>query len=246
MPPQLPDEAQFFARLSQDLMREDGEARTVQRVAERAVEVVGPCDWCSISLRRRRGRLESVAASSPVAVRCDELQLTLDEGPSLEPVRHVEFHLSQDLRAESRWPTWAPRVVQEGVHSVLSIRLATEQEVLGSLNLYSSRPAAWRNDDIDVALIYGAHGANAMGSARLASGLRSAMESRHLIGVAQGILMVRYGMTTEQTFEALRRLSSDHNIKLRTLAATVVEQRGLPQDLFPDRPGHASEAVTEG
>ena len=39
------DEAAFFARLSSDLSQIHDEEPTLQRVVDRAVQVVGPCDW---------------------------------------------------------------------------------------------------------------------------------------------------------------------------------------------------------
>ena len=64
---------------------------------------------------------------------------------------------------------------------------------------------------------FAAHAANALGAARLVTGLQNAVHSRHLIGVAQGILMNRYELTLEQSFDVLRRFSSQANIKLRDL-----------------------------
>jgi AmiR/NasT family two-component response regulator len=58
--------------------------------------------------------------------------------------------------------------------------------------------------------------------------LQTAVQSRLLIGVAQGIVMNRYELTLEQSFEVLRRFSSQANIKLRDLAAAVIEHRRLP------------------
>lgn len=52
--------------------------------------------------------------------------------------------------------------------------------------------------------------------------LRVALDSRHTIGLAQGLLMARYGLTTTQSFELLRRYSQDGNVKLRSLADDVV------------------------
>jgi AmiR/NasT family two-component response regulator len=54
--------------------------------------------------------------------------------------------------------------------------------------------------------------------------LQLALETRHMIGVAQGLLMARYGLSTEQAFEYLRRLSQDGNVKLRRLADGVVRE----------------------
>ena len=61
------DEAAFFARLSTDLLQLHEEEPTLQRVVDRAVQVVGPCEWCGISLRKRRKKVETAAASSEVA-----------------------------------------------------------------------------------------------------------------------------------------------------------------------------------
>jgi hypothetical protein len=40
--------------------------------------------------------------------------------------------------------------------------------------------------------------------------------------MAQGLLMARYDLTTEQAFEYLRRTSQDGNVKLRRLADRIV------------------------
>jgi AmiR/NasT family two-component response regulator len=57
-------------------------------------------------------------------------------------------------------------------------------------------------------------------------GLAAALVSRHVIGMAQGMLMLRYELTQDQAFEFLRRNSNDQNIKLRDLASRVVMQIG--------------------
>ena len=68
----------------------------------------------------------------------------------------------------------------------------------------------------------------ALAAARTESGLRQAMDGRHLIGIAQGILMERFDLSTDKAFAVLRRYSQDRNMKLRNVAAYVVESRGLP------------------
>lgn len=97
------------------------------------------------------------------------------------------------------------------------------------LNLYAVGPNAFTEDDLDLALVFASHAAMAMNAARKVTGLQTAVESRHLIGVAQGLLMARHDLTVEQAFELLRRYSTTGNIKLRDLAAEVVRQRGLPE-----------------
>ena len=98
-----------------------------------------------------------------------------------------------------------------------------------ALNLYATSPLAFAPQDVDIALVYTIHAANALTSARLASGLQLVVHSRHLIGVAQGILMGTHQLSMEQSFELLRTYSSQENVKLRDLAQVVVEIGRLPE-----------------
>ena len=223
-----PRSASFFAQVSADLMQIGEERPTLQSVVEHAVEVVPACDWASVTLRRRRNRTETVAASSDVAREADQLQYQLDEGPCLEAAKTGEPRLSNRLDDSEEWPRWGPRASKIGVNAILGIELSTTDEVLGALNLYAGTAGAFGRDDIDVAEVYATHATNALTAARMSSGLRTALHSRHMIGVAQGILMHQYGLTMDQSFELLRRYSSHSNTKLSDVAEQVVKHGGLP------------------
>jgi len=225
--------ASDFAHLSRDLMADLEEQPTLQTVAERAVAVVGACEFASVSLRRRRGRIETTASTSELASACDALQYELEEGPCLEAVWDGDSYLAEDIAHDARWPRWGPRVAKLGVGSVLSVQLSTETETIGALNLYAEKARAFTSDDVDLALIFTVHATNALNSARLVSGLQTAVHSRHLIGVAQGILMSTYGLTMDQSFELLRRYSSQTNTKIRDVAQHVVDSGSLPPNGDP-------------
>ena len=224
-----PPSASFFAQVSQDLMQIGEETPTLQSVVERAVEVVPACDWASVTLRRRRNRTETVAASSDIAVQADQLQYDLGEGPCLEAAITGEPRLSNHLATSEDWPRWGPRAAELGVHALLGIELSTADEVLGALNLYAGTDGAFTRDDLDVAEVYATHATNALTAARMSSGLRTALHTRHMIGVAQGILMQLYELSMEQSFELLRRYSSHTNTKLGEVAEYVVTHRALPE-----------------
>ncbi|MGQ3554861.1 ANTAR domain-containing protein, partial [Streptomyces rochei] len=55
-----------------------------------------------------------------------------------------------------------------------------------------------------------------------------AMETRHAIGEAMGILMERHRMSEDDAFNVLRRLSQHHNIKLRDVAQKVRAEHERP------------------
>ncbi len=53
--------------------------------------------------------------------------------------------------------------------------------------------------------------------------LEQAIESHRLIGHAVGVLIERHRITAQQGFEMLRQASLNRNVKLREIAARVVE-----------------------
>ncbi|OUE23452.1 ANTAR domain-containing protein [Clavibacter michiganensis] len=59
--------------------------------------------------------------------------------------------------------------------------------------------------------------------------LERGMESRTLIGQAQGILMERFSLDAERAFQVLRRHSQDGNVKLVEVARRVVQTGALPK-----------------
>ena len=56
------------------------------------------------------------------------------------------------------------------------------------------------------------------------AGLREALRTRSLIGQAVGILMADKGLSTEEAFAKLVETSSHSNVKLRDVAARMVER----------------------
>ena len=200
------DWAAYLARVSEELLSGTEEPVTLGRVVHRAVEVVRGAEGCGLTVHRRRQGLATAEASDEAVRRADQLQYDLGEGPCLDTASGDATLRVDDLAAEERWPRWA-----EGAH-----------------DLYSREGAAFDDHAGEVAEVYATHAANALRQARLVSGLRTALASRHEIGLAQGILVGRYEVDPEQAFEVLRRISNDANLKLRDVAARVVEARGLP------------------
>ena len=58
--------------------------------------------------------------------------------------------------------------------------------------------------------------------------LREALVSNRVIGAAVGIIMERYNLDQDAALRFLKRVSSQHNRKLRELATELVETRRLP------------------
>jgi GAF domain-containing protein len=116
------------------------------------------------------------------------------------------------------------------VASYLCHPLFIDEEFAGSLNLYSEQPHGFSDFDVALLKLYITAASAAISNARryakarsLAENLGKALDSRALIDQAIGIVMSRRGIGAEQAFDELARESQNNNIKLRDLAARVVE-----------------------
>lgn len=221
--------AASMARIATELQREAGEELTARSVVHRALDIVPGATWASLTIRRRRGELESLGSTHEVAQRADDLQYSLHEGPCVDSVEERDWFVSEDVSQDERWPRWGPKAADLGVGSLLALLVHSGSEPVCALNLYSERTHAFDDgDEVDLAMLYARHAANALTSAHEVAGLQVAVESRHLIGMAQGVAMARYGLTVDQSFDLLRRLSSTTNTKLRELAQVIVDTREVP------------------
>jgi len=179
-------------------------------------------------MAHRGGRLETVAVTDPVAEKIDQLQLECGEGPALTVVAERDTVLVPDLDGEQRFPVWAPRALELGPRSMLAIRLHTNDNTLGVLELFHTEPYAFEPDDVAVAHILARHASVAVATARQEESLWQAVDARKLVGQAQGILMERFGIDGDKAFAVLRRYSQDNNIKLRDVAHQLIDTRRLP------------------
>lgn len=222
--------AQEFAALSEELSRKEREQPTLDGIVALAVETIDSCDYCGVSVRQRDGKLTTPAGTGPIVVEADRLQDELGEGPCVDTL-WLDTYVVPDLEHETRWPRWATRAAELGIRSALSLRLDTpdDRQATASLNLYAIAPEAFDNTDLAIASIFARHAGTALSGARTRDELRTAMRSRQVIGVAQGILIQRFGLTLDQSFEVLRRFSQNHNIKLRVLAEELVRSGGIPE-----------------
>lgn len=217
-----------FARIAESLQA----APTPTRTAEQIVDYVRDqldADHAGITMIRAGGRLETIAPTDSLVVRADALQYELDEGPCRDSSWHRQTLIVEDLAADGRWPRWAAMVTAVGISSALAVELTTAgDERIGSINVYWTRRTTVTADDIAYVNIFARHAALALAAAMDVAGLNVALDSRKLIGQAQGILMERYGLDEAKAFEVLRRYSQHHNLKLRRVAEHLVSNRALP------------------
>jgi GAF domain-containing protein len=221
--------AEEFAELALDLHDVTVE-ETVDKVLEFTLKAIG-CDYAGVVFVHHKHNIETAAATDPIVAKLDAMQMEIGEGPDVSVLEDRLSVIVSDTRTESRWPTWARLVSEAGIRSLLSVRMYTDAETIGTLNAYSKHADAFDVDDQAVAHVLARHAAIAFRTARKIENLWLAVDARKLIGQAQGILMERFDLNPDQAFAVLLRYSQDNNVKLREVADRLVETRTLPHGL---------------
>ncbi|WP_121714240.1 GAF and ANTAR domain-containing protein [Streptomyces sp. E5N91] len=215
--------AEQMAVLARDLLEKKTVQETLDAITAAAVNLVEGCDAAGI-LAVRKGRAITLSSCGDRVEASDRMQGELGEGPCYDLARREDgertYRIEDMTLPRPDWPAYAKAARELGIGSMTGILLYTDNEDFGALNLYARRPGTFTEDIETAGWILASHAAVALASARTIDQLEHAMETRHAIGEAMGILMERHAMSEDDAFDVLRRLSQHHNIKLRDVAQT--------------------------
>jgi GAF domain-containing protein len=196
---------------------------TLQTIVESASRSLPGIEHAGITVAHSSGEMETKAATDQFVRELDLLQYELREGPCLYAITDEPVVVIEHAREETRWPRFMKPAVEKGLRSQLGLRLYTEEETLGGLNLYSTSSDVIDPEVEHLAQLFAAHAALAMGRAVREANLLSAISTRQLIGQATGIIMERHHLDESRAFEYLTRVSSHGNIKIRDVAQEIVD-----------------------
>ncbi len=195
-------------------------------VTAAAKELIPGVDIAGVLLVGKASSYETLAPTSDLMFRLDELQMRTGEGPCLQAAVDEVVVRTDDFRDEPRFPHYAPEVVKLGVLSALSFKLYTADRTAGALNLFGFEPELWDGEAETIGMVLAAHAAAAILSSREGDQLQSALSTRDRIGQAKGIIMERFKIDDVRAFGMLRQLSQDTNTKLTDVAQRVIDTRG--------------------
>ena len=192
-------------------------------VTAAAKELIAGVDIAGVLLVGKGGTHQTLAPTSDVMFKLDELQMTTGEGPCLQAALDEIVIRTDDFRDEPRFPNYAPKVVELGLLSALSLKLYTADRTAGALNLFGYEPRPWNSEAETIGMVLAAQAASAILASRESEQLQSALSTRDRIGQAKGIIMERFKIDDIRAFEMLRKLSQDTNTKLVDVAHRVID-----------------------
>ena len=108
--------------------------------------------------------------------------------------------------------------------------LRTDRRPSGAISFYSEAGAAFRGVSHDLAILFAAQGGTAVHNAAvyrasqlMIGNLHTALRSRAVIEQAKGILHAELGVSPDEAFTLLSLRSHHTNLKLRAIAADLVD-----------------------
>jgi GAF domain-containing protein len=210
----------------------------MQTLAERCVELLD-VSAAGIMLADPEGKLRHAACSSEQMRLVELFELQVEEGPCFDAYREQAPVLCDSPEdAETRWPRFAPHARDSGFVAVSAVPMRLRTEVIGALNLFSSRRGALNDDDIavaqamaDIATIGILQERVIRDGRALSSQLEFALESRVAIEQAKGIVAEHNRVNVDQAFALIRGFTRDHNRLLSETARQIVDGTVAPEML---------------
>lgn len=201
------------------------------RVVRAAGEYVG-LPWVAMTRHRETTGVHFIAANCDVVKTVARVAGTTREGPSWQIFRDKTVTVSEDLAADTRWPHFAKTVTAATpLRSALGVPMRIDEETVGALLFYADTPGRFDPNLVETARALADQAGLALcyvGTRERASGLTVALRTNREIGMAIGILMERLRVTETQALDLLVRSSQNRHIKVREVAARVVETGQIP------------------
>ena len=219
-----------YARMSGFVLSQETVETAVNLVTSLALDTIAGATGAGVTLVDAESRRESAGATSDLVAEADALQYRLGEGPCLTSIAADELIRIDDLQQDERWPRWRDATLPLGLRSSLSAPLRAEGRVIGALKVYGREPHSFdaRSEPLltrfaQQAAILLSNMSTLDRAERLSESLQSALRTRNVIALANGVLMERHRLTEEQAFLRLVEGARRHARELADEAAAVLD-----------------------
>jgi len=209
---------------------EDDLLSLLQRVASIAQEAIEGADYTGITIDLG-GLTYTAVHTDERTLRVDSEQYDAGDGPCLHASRTRTMVQLDSEEAMAAWPGFAAAAHEEGINSFLAAPLFTEDQTLGSFNLYGKSFHAFDRLDVEILELLTKAVSRAIGdfarykSARdTAESIQRVLQTRAPIEQAKGVLMAMHGIDADAAFDVLRKQSQQTNVPVRVLAVEFLQQ----------------------
>ncbi|HZP51359.1 GAF and ANTAR domain-containing protein [Actinocrinis sp.] len=223
--------ARRLVKAATSLHQQPSIEQTMRTIVYTAPEIVDGAEHAGLTALRRDRTMESPAYTDEVVLLLDRVQSEENEGPCLAAAEQDAVVRIDDMATETRWPKFAARALDLGVRSLIACGLGRTDGWRVALNLHAQRPGAFSGLDGEIASLYAAHAALALGNATTVEAMRGGLDRRQVIGEATGILMERHRSNSPEAFTRLVQASQRLNTKIGDVARYVILTGQDPEEI---------------
>ncbi|GGM74740.1 transcriptional regulator [Lentzea pudingi] len=236
----LDEAAEALTELHEAFTGEESLDDALQRVAETATRALADADAVTVSVVTGQ-RPHTAAATDRNLVALDEEQYESGRGPCLESARRLTPVRAVIGEHRDLWPEFEAAAARAGICAYLSVPVVlpasndAEARHVGTLNVYSYTSTAFDPFDEGLMRLFTASASATITSDqrwRHSQGkvehLEQALASRAAIEQAKGVLMAVHTCSADDAFEMLVEQSQRANVKLRDVAAKLLDSVTKP------------------
>lgn len=233
----LPDGRRLadFAPSVADFALSVADAQDVRTARVEVVRMAGEyvaSPWVAMTRHRVAKGVRFIAGHGDVIPQVARVAGTTREGLCWQLYKDNTVVSCQDFTEDTRWPRFSSTLAAvTPLRSALAVPLRIDEDATGGLVFYADTPRHFDDDLVEKARVLADQAGLALryvASRERASGLAVALRTNREIGMALGIVMDRLRVTEGRAFELLTLASQNSHVKLRDIAARLVETGQLP------------------
>jgi GAF domain-containing protein len=188
-------------------------------------------DGAALMLADAEHHLRNAAVSDERVRHLEELQVQYQEGPCISAFEDKVLVGAQDLKTDSRWPSFSRAAVERGLRAVLASPIPYNQDAVGVVAVLSQEEHPWPAEAelallafTDLAALLIATMMMGEQQTELSQQLQSALNSRAVIEQAKGVLIGQQGLSAQGAYEQIRAQARAERRKIAVVSAELVRQ----------------------
>lgn len=193
---------------------------------------------CSIMLLdEKKQELFIVATQSLSQEYVNKPPLKVGESISGKAVQEKKPITVLDVRNEPGY-VYPEIAKKEGLVSLLSVPMMIKDKVIGVVNIYTSFPHRFTNEEINLLQVVANQAAVAIENTKLIEetlALKEALETRKIIERAKGILMKELNLSEDEAHRLINKKSMDMRKSMREIAEAIILSSDLLSSEFKKR-----------
>lgn len=217
-----------FVAVADTLTTDFDVVELLHTLVEQCVGIVDT-DTGGLMLVDGNGDLQLMTSTSEDADSVEIMQLAASTGPCIDCFRTGTAVSVPDIaQAGGRWPDFERAALERGLHSAHATPMRLRGQIVGTMNLFSSRPGALSERDAaltqaltDVATIALLQDRVVQEGTLLAEQLHRALDSRILIEQAKGMIAHSLSLSMDDAFVVLRTHARSNNLTIRAVADAI-------------------------